>query len=169
MQKNVVNDLGKPRVFFGRYDVLCFGTIDKITGLVEQRAMFLKKLSCSSFEVSGIFNFEDVTEEGKEAHGTTCFSTSLLCFVLADEKSILETGMYGTSFTYAGISYTPFSPVHVTESLIRTAVSTANKTAPTCEHASHMPAMQLQCAKSIVPLFSARIHALRGVSRARCE
>ena len=70
MQNNVVNDLRKPVVFFGRYDVLCFGTIDKITGLVEQRAMLLKKLSCSSFEVSGIFNFEDVTEEGKEAHGT---------------------------------------------------------------------------------------------------
>ena len=66
MQNNVVNDLGKPVVFFGRYDVLCFGTIDKITGLVEQRAMLLKKLSCSSFEVSGIFNFEDVQKKARK-------------------------------------------------------------------------------------------------------
>ena len=82
LQNNVVNDLGKPVVFLGRYGVLCFGTIDKITGLVEQRAMLLKKLSCSSFEVSGIFNFRDVAE-GKEAHGTTCFLHKLIVFCIS--------------------------------------------------------------------------------------
>ena len=59
-----------------------------------------------------------------------------------------------------------FYCVHITESCILTHASTTKRRAPTCEQASHSPAMQLQGAMHMFPSFSARNHVFSGVSLA---
>ena len=47
--------------------------------------------------------------------------------------------------------------------------SAANSRAAMCEQASPSPAIQLQCAHTIVPTISAATHGLRGGAEGCCE
>ena len=145
-----------------------YGSIrDKMAGLPSHLLMLKKKLFCSS--VVGLIPLFLFTGRSLNVIGTFPLSVRRACFCLADDKSISDTGKYGISFTWHGISHLFSDPVQVMEFCILAPVSQANSIAPMWEHASLRPAIRSLWPVRTVSFFFAKIHAFKGVSRALWE
>ena len=100
---NDPNGFGRLVLSFGIKLLLSSGTNTRTADFVWLSAILLKTWSCSCIGVDRILFGAKLAVVGRDAVGVCCFSRSYLCFVLEEVKSISQTGMYGTCFTYPGI------------------------------------------------------------------
>ena len=147
--------VGKVSLILTAMNMSAYGlTTEHITGLVGLAAKRERNLLYSS-SIGGGITWLDVAS-----------LTDFLGWLL---HLISEIWAGCTFFNSGGITQYAFLSVTRSDSLIRTPASIAHSSDAAWEHVSSRPAMQLQCAVTIFPKHSARIHGIRGFSFKRCK